>query len=47
MLAIIFERDPQKFTEEDEEVAKIQKNNVSWPKNYVPINVDVKRPKPK
>lgn len=47
MLAVIFERDPEKFTPEDDEVSKINQNNVAWPKNYIPISTDVKRPKPK
>mgnify|MGYP000851895560 CR=1 FL=1 len=46
MLAVIFERDPERFDNEDDEVTKINQNNVAWPKNYIPVSTDVKRPKP-
>lgn len=46
MIALIFARNPATFKQEDEDVQRILKNNVSWPKNYYPKNFTIKRPAP-
>ena len=46
MLATIFARDPKKFKDTDDDVQKLLKNNVAWPKNYIPFKHVIKKPPP-
>lgn len=47
MLALIFSRNPEKYKNHDQDVERILKNNISWPKNYYPKKYAIKRPAPK
>ena len=46
MLATIFARDPKKSIINHDEVHKLLKNNIAWPKNYIPHKHVIKKPPP-
>ena len=46
MLATIFARDPKKFNQDHEDINKLSKNNIAWPKNYIPFKHIIKKPPP-
>lgn len=43
MIGNIYARDPNNFIQNNEEVNKVLKNQIAWPKGYIPPSNEIKR----